>query len=139
MRKIVLGSTSIYRQRLLQKTGFKFTIQKPLFDEEAAKAELLKSNQSPIEIAEALSRGKALSVHVEDALIIAGDQLVSLDGQILGQSRDFDQARQQLRKMSGRTHHLISAVTLRTNEEILHLNHITTLHMSKLTDTEISN
>ncbi len=139
MKQLVLGSTSIYRRQLLEKIGLSFACEKPIFNEESAKAILLKNCKSPLEVAEALSRGKALSLDASNRLIIAGDQLINLDGQILGKAHDFDRAFSQLKSMNGRKHELITAVTLRTTEQIIHLNHVTQLYMKNLTDDEISN
>lgn len=139
MKQIVLASTSIYRKQLLEKTGWSFICEKPSFNEELAKNILLKSHHSPLEIAEALSRGKAESIAATDRLIIAGDQLVNLEGHILGKAGDFNAAFRQLKMMNGRSHQLITAVTIKTAEQTLHLNHLTELQMKDLTDSEISN
>ena len=139
MKKIILGSTSIYRRHLLEKTGLIFLTEKPNFDEDSTKKFLLKNKRSPLEIAEALSRGKAQSIDATDRLVIAGDQLVHLDGQILGKAGSFEKAFEQLKQMNGRQHELITAVTLRTSDQTLHLNHLTQLFMKKLSDQELTN
>ncbi|MBC7421312.1 MAG: septum formation protein Maf [Bdellovibrio sp.] len=139
MKKIVLASTSIYRKILLEKMGLEFSTEKPTFDEDAAKIQLLKNNKSPLEIAEALSKGKAQSIVAEGKLIIAGDQIVNLNGQMIGKAGSQDKAHQQLQQMNGQRHELITAVTLRTSEKIIHLNHITQLFMKNLSDNELKN
>jgi len=137
MKPLILASTSIYRAELLQKVGIPFSAQKPIFDEDAAKAELVSLNKSPLELAEALSQGKAHSFSSDGRTIIAGDQLVDFNGQVLGKSGSFEKAFHQLKTLSGKSHNLITAVTILSDEHKFHINHLTTLTMKNLTDAEI--
>lgn len=137
MNKIILASTSIYRAELLQKVGLSFEAKKPTFDEDSAKADLLKNNKSPLQIAEALSKGKADSFDATHQTIIAGDQLVNFDSKILGKSKNFENAFKQLKMLSGNTHELITAVTILSGTKRFHLNHITSLKMKNLSNKEI--
>ena len=139
MKPLILASTSPYRADLLKKLGIPFECIKPNFDEEAAKNELLKGQASPLIVAEALSRGKAKSLHRGDAVVIAGDQLVNFKSGILGKPHDFKTAKTQLQKMRGTQHQLITAVTIQTFETVIHLNHLTNLTMRNLSDSEIEN
>ncbi|MBC7465296.1 MAG: septum formation protein Maf [Bdellovibrio sp.] len=139
MNPLILASTSVYRAELLQKTGIAFTAKKPIFDEDAVKGELLKLNKSPIELAESLSQGKAHSFDSMGKTIIAGDQLVNFDGVVLGKSGHFENAFKQLKSMNGKTHELITAVTILSDDKKFHINHITTLTMKNLSDFEIEN
>lgn len=142
MKSLILASTSVYRAQLIEKLGIPFETLKPSFDEEAAKKEALQKKLKPIEVAETLSRGKAASLssglNPQNALI-AGDQLVHFQGEIIGKSNNFETAFAQLRKMRGQTHELITAITLLAKNETRHLNHITVLKMKNLSDDEIQN
>lgn len=139
MIPLILASTSIYRGELLQKTGIPFTAKKPVFDEDSAKAELVKIGKSPLELAEALSQGKAHSFDSSGKTIIAGDQLVNFNGLVLGKSGSFEKAFAQLKSMNGKTHELITAVTILSDNKKFHLNHFTLLTMKNLSDFEIEN
>lgn len=139
MKPILLASTSVYRAQLLEKMGLPFTTQRPPFDEDSAKTKLLEENQSPLKIAEELSKGKAHSIVNRDQTIIAGDQLVQFNGRILGQSHNFQNGLQQLKMLAGHTHELVTSVTILSGEQEFHLNHITTMKMKNLSDLEISN
>lgn len=142
MKNLILGSTSIYRAQLLQKLGIPFQAVKPLFDEDAAKTQALKEKLTPIAVAEKLSCGKAESLRpllkTETDVIIAGDQLVHFEQKIIGKSKNHEKAFEQLSQMQGKTHELITAVTLLSSKKTLHLNHITRLTMKKLSPTEIT-
>lgn len=139
MKPLILASTSPYRAELLHKLGLPFECVKPDFDENAKKNDLLKKQATPLQIAEALSRGKAKSILRDDAVIVAGDQLVDFNSEILGKSYDFEKAKLQLQKMRGKKHRLITAVTIKTSAGEQHLNHLTTLMMRNLSDIEIEN
>ncbi len=141
MNQIILASTSIYRQQLFAKLGIDFSVERPDYDEEAAKKKALIDFKTPLEIAETLSRGKARSVmhHKvgERVMVIGGDQLVDFNHEIIGKADNHDAAFEQLKKMNGQIHDLITAVTLITPTETRHFNHITKMTMKQLSDHEI--
>ena len=140
MKPIILASTSKYRAQLLKKTGLLFRCEKPLFDEEVAKKELLNHQAPALEIAEKLSKGKAHSISEKlTCTVIAGDQLVHLENKIMGKSHNFEKAFRQLQTLRGREHQLITAVTILSAGQEWHLNHLTHLKMRNLSDTEIKN
>ncbi len=137
MNDLVLASMSPYRFDLLKKLGIKFKVEKPNFDEETQKLQLLQQQASPIQIAETLSKGKVASLKSLNATVIGGDQLVHTDGKILGKSGNFEKAFEQLQSLRGKTHELITAVTIQANSQQWHLNHVTSLKMKNLSDSEI--
>ncbi len=145
MKPLLLASTSPYRAELLKKLGIPFLTARPKYDEDRTKQQLLQAQATPLQIAESLSKGKAYSVRDKDtgkgseAVIIAGDQLVDFNTVILGKPHDFGAAKLQLQKMRGKSHQLITAVTILNAELEMHLNHITTLKMKDLSNTEIEN
>lgn len=140
---IYLASTSPYRLELLKKTGWPIQTLKPNCDEDSLKNDLLTQNKSPIEIAEVLSvsKGRSLLSDIklnQNDILISGDQLVSLGNEILGKPHKKEKAIEQLSKLSGKTHELITACTIFKNTEIFHLNHITRFKMKSLSSHEIT-
>lgn len=140
---LVLASTSPYRRELLERLGWRFGVQKPLFDEEAAKS---RAPREPQAHAAFLARGKTQSLvswlketHPSDskATLIGGDQLVALDSQILGKPGTSEKAFEQIRKMSGRTHELHTAMCVIQGERMAEWVHTTRLTMRKLSDAQI--
>lgn len=105
---LILASASAYRRALLERLGVPFRCVAPDFDEEA----FPRDGLAPRDLAEALARGKAEAVAARQpaAIVIGSDQLVSLDGRILGKPGDLERAANQLEAMSGRTHDLITAM-----------------------------
>ena len=108
--QVVLASQSPYRREQLKAYGLIFESHNPEFDEEAFKAK----DVSPRKLAVLLSKEKALSLSekFQEAVIIGSDQLVSLKGLVMGKPGTKQKAISQLSAMSGRTHELITAVTV---------------------------
>lgn len=75
---------------------------------------------TPQETAEKLALLKAVSVFEsnKDALIIAADTVVDLDGETLGKPSDEFEAREQLFKLMGRWHRVHTAVAIVSQHEM---------------------
>lgn len=71
------------------------------------------------EVASYLSKVKAKAYSdlvTDDNLIITADTVVLIDNEILGKPHDADEALEMLKKLSGRTHRVITGVTLMSKE-----------------------
>jgi septum formation protein len=136
--QLVLASTSIYRYELLKKTGFSFVTIKPTVDEDHLKTILLSEKKTPIEVAEYLSKKKAESVFTKARIVIGADQLISFNDQILGKPKTLTKAIEQLTQLNGQVHTLVTAVSVCTEKETFHINHLTQLKMKNLTQSEIA-
>lgn len=107
--KLVLASTSEARRRLVQQLGLEVTCVAPTCDEHAL------HGRTPDDTALIRAFAKAESVRGQfpaDAFVIGSDQLVDLDGQILGKPGTAERARAQLASLAGRTHRLVTAVVV---------------------------
>jgi septum formation protein len=113
---VILASTSKYRRALLDSLGLSYVAKKPSFDENAI------PGKSAAETAVLFAIGKAQSLVAEypDALIIGADQTVGLGEQILGKPGTAERAVDQLMELSGRTHHLHTAVALAHGTTVHH-------------------
>ncbi|TNF23487.1 MAG: septum formation protein Maf [Deltaproteobacteria bacterium] len=105
-RRLILASTSRYRKALLERLGVSFDAMAPDCDETA------HPGLGPDALARILAREKATSVAIEDALVIGSDQVVDLDGEVLGKPHTAAAAEAQLRRMAGRSHRLVTAVAV---------------------------
>lgn len=103
----VLASTSPYRRELLARLGLAFEADGPLYDEEP-----LALAPRELALAHAVGKARSLAARHPDALILGSDQLVSLDGEILGKPGTPEAAFAQLRRLAGRDHELITAIAL---------------------------
>jgi 7-methyl-GTP pyrophosphatase len=105
---LVLASTSRYRRALLQRLGLPFQVDSPRCDEEVG------DERDPVHIVRELSLRKARSVaglH-PGAVVIGSDQVLALDGGILTKPGTAERARAQLKRLSGRTHRLVTGLAL---------------------------
>ncbi|NLZ48514.1 MAG: Maf-like protein [Clostridiales bacterium] len=135
--KIILASASERRQELLTKLVDDFSVIVSDFDESSIEFQGDYSNYVI-----QLSRGKAYAAAQkikDDAVIIACDTIVALDGVVLGKPKDGEEAIAMLKKLSGRTHEVFSGLTvLNTNNSQLVSDYAKTeVTFSKLTQEEM--
>ncbi len=97
---LILVSSSPYRRKQLEQLGLPFRAVAPKFDENHA------GFSDPRELVKAQARGKAMSVADEfpNAILIASDQAVWVDGEILGKPGNAERALEQLQKMRRTLH-----------------------------------
>lgn len=134
-RDIVLASASPRRSELMHMLGFSDVIIHPAEGEEHP-----PRGATPEETVKALSRAKAEEVAAlvdPDALVIAADTIVWLDGEILGKPHSREQAFSMLRKLSGRDHEVYTGVTVLDKEGELCEAERSVVRFRKLSDEEI--
>ena len=109
---MVLASSSPQRKEILEKLGIDFEVVVPGVEE-------LTGGDPEVEVVEN-ARMKARAVAAgDDALVIACDTDVALDGKALGKPKGEVEAREYLERMSGRAHRVLSGlVVLRGGEEL---------------------
>lgn len=112
--KLLLASRSEARRRMLEAAGVPFEPVAAEIDEEQAKAKLRIEALSAPALAGALAEGKALSVTATaDALVLGSDQTLEMaDGGMIDKPASREDAFEQLRALSGRTHRLHSAAAV---------------------------
>ncbi len=131
---LILASGSPRRKELLERIGLTFTVHP------AAADETLIPGLTPQEQVERLSRIKAHAVgeyHPENAVILSADTVVVRDGSILGKPTDSADAEQMLLSLSGRSHLVLTGVTVRTNSRVQTHCEKTEVHFRPLNRTEI--
>ena len=132
--KIYLASTSPRRKALLERTGLSFEVVEPRFVEKA-------TPRPAREEALYFATEKAFSVRkiCPDALVIAADTLIELDGLKIGKPSTPGQARAILEKLSGKRHAIFSAVVLLNTASGEVKNHLSESHVTlcHLTPEEI--
>lgn len=132
--KIVLGSESPRRRELLSSMGFIFRTLKPEIDESFDSSLKLET------IAEFLSFKKSDAlIHKIDAdeILICSDTIVLLENEIIGKPKDKKEAKNILYKLSGKTHLVITGVTIRNKEKYITFKDKTEVTFNKLSDSEI--
>lgn len=98
-RKLILGSTSVYRRELLGRLNVPFSVESPHVDETPLPGE------RPADLAQrlALAKARAVAERFPDCVVIGSDQVADLDGQPLGKPGTHERAVTQLRQMRGKT------------------------------------
>lgn len=114
--RLILASGSQTRIAMLRAAGLEFDVVPSQVDEAELYEAAIGEDEpvSPQALAALLARAKAIDVSLRhaDAVVIGGDQVLALDGEIFHKAKDRDAARSTLAKLKGKTHSLFSAVTL---------------------------
>jgi septum formation protein len=106
MSKLVLASKSPQRRALLAALGLDFEVKVPAVEEET------EGEPRDLVVRNALRTGEAVAAGRQDALVIAGDTEVVIDGEVLGQPEGEAEARAHLRRLSGTEHHVLGGLAL---------------------------
>lgn len=131
---IILASQSPRRQELLKLTGLPFTIRAADIDET-----MDPSLPIPQEVAR-VSRKKALAIAktaAADDIVVAADTVVVIDGAELGKPRDEKDAARMLRLLSGRTHEVVTVLTVCRGEDVKTQTVVTEVTFRDLSEAEI--
>ena len=144
MHDLVLASASQTRRRMLEAAGLEFRVVPAEVDEDDLRRNLTDpdhhvtaSGGTPVRMAAMLARAKAeeVSRRYPNALVIGADQILALGREVFTKSANQAAARDALRRLSGRTHQLHSAVALAVGgESKWHEVHTANLTMRALSD-----
>jgi len=134
MADLILASGSPRRQALLAALGPTFTVDTADVDETPL------SGEAPDALVCRLCRAKAAAVAERhpDAIILAADTLVALDGVLLGKPTDSTEAVMMLRALRGRIHQVYTAVCVATNGALTSRLSISDVTMRPYSDEEIA-
>ena len=134
--KIILASNSPRRRELLAGADVTFEVRVIDGIDESYPQDLPTK-----EIAGFISRKKAAAYQtaIDDCeLVITADTIVVLDGEVMGKPADEEDACRMLRKLSGRTHQVITGVTLTTKERQQSFSVETDVTFRTLSEEEIN-
>ena len=111
---IVLASASATRRSMLERAGLAVEIDPPRTDEHEIKRSMRADGFDAAATAEALAEQKARGVARRHAgvLVLGADQILECDGESFDKPDDLVTARDQLRKLAGRRHELVSAACI---------------------------
>jgi nucleoside triphosphate pyrophosphatase len=135
--KLILASASARRAEILRNAGVSFSVLSSAVDETAVPGETPQRHVQRL----ADAKGELVAARaVGPAIILAADTVVVLDGQILGKPRSTDEARHMLELFSGRTHSVITGVSLIRLPEMERRQFVETtlVHFGKLSRDDIS-
>lgn len=131
--QIILASASPRRKELLSQLGLEFTIVIPHVDEKT------RQGEHPEDFCRRISMDKAAIVSQDypDALIIAADTIVVIDGKILGKPHENKEARAYLTLLEGRTHEVYTGYTIMYKGESRTKVIRTRVHFRSMSEEEI--
>lgn len=134
--EIVLASNSPRRKELLQRMGVNFKVR-TLFGIDESYPDSLRGE----DIVCYISRNKAKAYQSSMApneLLITADTIVYVDGEIMGKPKNAEQAKEMLHKLSGKTHQVITGVTIVTAKRTENFGVTSQVKFTNITDEEIN-
>lgn len=132
---IILASNSPRRRELLGGLGINYEV-KLIKGIDESYPDSLRGEEIPVFI----SKTKAdayINVMGEKDLVITADTIVYVDDEVLGKPKDKDDAIMMLRKLSGRSHQVITGVTITTKSFQKSFACTTNVTFDTLSDEEI--
>lgn len=129
---VILASQSPRRKELMKLFRFPFLVQIADVDE------TMDNSEDPAAQVACVSRRKAEAIpRQKEDVVIAADTIVVCQGQILGKPKDAEDACRMLRLLSGKTHQVMTGVTVLCREEAVVCTEITDITFRELSDQEI--
>ena len=129
---VVLASQSPRRRQLLSLIGIEHDVRPANIDESYF------AGEQPRAHALRLAREKVEAVAAPAAVTIGSDTIVILDGDLLAKPADAEEAARMLRRLSGRTHTVITAVAVRWRDRLVADAEEVTVTFRPLSDAEIA-
>ena len=132
--RVILASASPRRRELLTLVGIRHDVQPADVDES------IRPDEAPAVYAERLARSKADAVgpRTSDTLVIGADTIVVIDDGVLGKPSGEADAARMLRRLSGRTHTVYTAIAVRRGERIVSAVEHVAVTFRALTDGRIA-
>lgn len=131
--KILLASQSPRRKELLSSLGFDFEVVK--IDCEEIVPEHIKVGDSAAYLSEL--KANAFRNLIDDEVLLTSDTVVAIDEQFLGKPEDENEAKEMLRLLSGKTHQVYTAITIKTLDKTITETDVADVEFDEISDEEI--
>lgn len=132
--RIILASKSPRRRQILADLGVRFEV---LVVDSEEKSEQINPSEFVCDIAGQKGKCVVEKLKDDDALIISADTIVVLDNEILGKPKSNEHAKEMIRKLQGREHEVITAVSLSYNGKTLTDCERSSVFFAPMTESEI--
>lgn len=135
-KKLILSSASPRRKELLEGLGLDFTI-----DTGTSFIEQYDPGTPLEQIPALMAEGKSEGFHrqlADDEILLTSDTMVYCDGVVMGKPHSRDEAISMLHHLSGRVHHVTTAITLRDSHHKITVSDTAYVHFKTLSDNEIT-
>lgn len=134
-KRIILCSASPRRQKLLGELGYDFTL-----DTETSFVEHFDVGTPLEQVPSIMSEGKSKDFHRPleyNEILLTSDTMVYCRDRIMGKPAGKAEAVEMLEFLSGKVHHVTTAITLRSNARTATLSDTAYVHFKQLTEKEI--
>ena len=133
MRRIILASKSPRRRELMEMLKLPFEVIVSDIDEQ------IDHDNDLVKEIEKLSRQKAQAVFLKesDAMVIGSDTIVKIGNEALGKPHTVEEAREMLKKLSDKTHDVVTAVTIMYQDQAETFSSVTEVTFYPLSEEEI--
>tara|TARA_B100000131_G_C17945787_1_gene544301 strand:- start:223 stop:813 length:591 start_codon:yes stop_codon:yes gene_type:complete len=138
--RIILASKSKVRKEILDKNNIKSLVIPSNVDEDIFKLSLLKENASPEIISKNLAEIKANKVSSKQTneIVLGADSVIDLNGELISKPENREEAMTILKKLNGKSHHLISSVCISKNGSMVwNYTDKATLKMKNFSEDEL--
>ena len=133
--RIILASQSPRRKQLLEQVGLQFEVMSADIDESVLPNEHVDDYVLRVAITKAESIAFQQKYH--DALVIAADTTVTIDGEILTKPKNYDDAVRMWTLLSGRMHEVKTTVVIACTSVIRHVTVSSKIYFKVLTQDEM--
>lgn len=117
MLPLYLASASPRRRELLASLGLAFAVAPAAIDESALPGESAREAAARLAAGKAAAAAAGLRDRGIDALVLAADTVVTIDGVLFGKPESDADAMAMLRRLAGRTHEVATACRLVRNDD----------------------
>ncbi|MDG1046335.1 MAG: Maf family nucleotide pyrophosphatase [Bacteroidia bacterium] len=126
--RVLLGSKSPRRKELLSMLAINFDVVSIDCEEDYPKSML------SMDVAQYLSEKKSMAYKSlnDSELLITSDTVVVVNDKVLNKPRNKSEALEMLNRISGKTHQVITGVTIRTKEKTISFSSMTDVSMDKI-------
>ena len=130
---LILASNSPRRREILSQAGFAFSVVASDVDESFPVD--MPLSEVPVFLSE--KKARVLADINPNAIILAADTVVILDNIILNKPADKSEAREMLQLLSGKTHEVVTGITLITPNETVSIADSAMVSFRSLADWEM--
>lgn len=131
---VILASGSPRRQQFFKDLQIDFTVQLNPVDE------IYPNHLKGSEITDYLAnlKAEAFTNLADNDLLITSDTIVWINNKALGKPKDKEEAFEMLQELSGKSHQVISSVSIKNNTFQKIFNDVTQVHFKELSSKEIN-
>jgi septum formation protein len=138
--QIILASKSEVRKKILEQNKIDCIVKPSNVDEESVKESLLREKATPTIVSKNLAELKAnkVSQKFTNEMVLGADSIIDLEGKIISKPKNRSEALEILKKLNGKTHHLVSSVCIsRGGSMIWNYTDKASLTMKQMSEEEL--